>query len=433
MPLRDRIAGLMPRARDDLSELVAFGPDHAPGSRNTARWVLNRFLELGFRDSRVEDLPDGSQAVVGSRPAGPDAPTVLLHADHAVAAVPDDAVWRTPPFRLTEVHGRWYGRGAAGGRGNILMHLTALRALGEDLPVHLKVVVGGAGLAKFVPEHPDLFRADAVLVGVDGNAGVGRPAVTVSLRGVVELVVSVRALAEGRRAGAFSGAAPDALAALVSMLASLRDARGETTVHGLPHNQVWLGEPYPADRFRLDAAVPEGVDLLGDGLVADALWARPALTVLGIDCPADDTAIAPAATAHLALHVPPGLDAELAHTALVDHLHDVAPWGVRVTTRTRRVDRPYRSTVDGSAHRTVAAAMREVYGTPMTTSGQGDPLPLCTTLTAVHPDAELVLLGVGEPSSRVHAPNESLDPGELAAMSQVEARFLQRFARDGPR
>lgn len=42
----------------------------------------------------------------------------------------------------------------------------------------------------------------------------------------------------------FGGPAPDALAALVSMLASLRDGRGNTTVAGLDNTQTWRGEPY---------------------------------------------------------------------------------------------------------------------------------------------------------------------------------------------
>src|SRR6185369_3616059 len=153
------------------------------------------------------------------------------------------------------------------------MHLTALRALGDDLPVHLKLVVEGSeeqgtgGLEAFVPDHADLLRADAIVVADTGNAGVGHPAVTSSLRGNVNVVITVEALASELHSGIFGGAAPDALAALVAMLATLRDERGNTTVHGLRGAEVWTGAPYPPEQFRRDASVLDGVSLLGDGTV----------------------------------------------------------------------------------------------------------------------------------------------------------------------
>jgi len=296
--LRARVGALMPQAREELSELVAI-PSVAdarlsPPSEcaRAARWVADRFAGVGFHDVDLVETPDGSAAVVGSRPSGnPDAPTVLLYAHYDVQPPLDEAAWRTPPFRLTEVDGRWYGRGAADCKGNVLMHLTALRALGVDVPVDLKLVVEGSeeqgtgGLEAFVRSHADALQADAIVIADTGNAAVGRPGVTVSLRGNVDVVVTVEALVAGVHSGIFGGAAPDALAALVAMLATLRDARGNTTVHGLPSTGVWAGEPYPPDRFRLDAGVLDGVSLLGEGTVADMLWARPALTIIGIDCP----------------------------------------------------------------------------------------------------------------------------------------------------
>ena len=45
------------------------------------------------------------------------------------------------------------------------------------------------------------------------------------------------------------------------------------------------GWKYPADQFRKDANVLDGVKLMGDGKVADLLWARPSVTVLRIDVP----------------------------------------------------------------------------------------------------------------------------------------------------
>src|ERR687890_467576 len=205
--LRARVAVLMPTARQELSELVAipsvadprlFPPEEC---LRAAQWVADRFAGVGFADARLVETPDGSSAVIGSRPCGdPDAPTVLLYAHYDVQPPLDETAWRTPPFELTEVGGRWFGRGAADCKGNIVMHLAALRALGDDVPVNLKLVVEGSeeqgtgGLEDFVPRNADLLRADAILVCDTGNAAVGVPAVTVSLRGLVNVVVTVRAL-----------------------------------------------------------------------------------------------------------------------------------------------------------------------------------------------------------------------------------------------
>ncbi|GAA2205337.1 dipeptidase [Nonomuraea monospora] len=442
--LRSRVQELMPAARDELAELVAIrsvaDPRQFPPEEceRAARWVLGRFSALGFADAFLAETADGSQAVVGSRPcADPYAPTVLLYAHYDVQPPLAESEWRTPPFTLTEVDGRWYGRGAADCKGNILMHLLALRALGDDVPVNLKLVVEGSeeqgtgGLETFVQNHPDLLRADAILICDTGNAAVGRPATTVTLRGLVTVVVTVEALASEVHSGMFGGAAPDALAALVAVLASLRDERGNTTVTGLDSTQLWTGEPYPPEQFRGDAGVLDDVVLLGDGSVADMVWARPTVTVLGIDCPpvvGSAAAIVPRAAARLNLRVPPGMNVEEARDALVAHLHAAAPWGVRVATRTEAMGRPFMAGLDGPAYKAIGWAMEEAYGSPMALLGQGGSIPLCNVLAETYPAAELILMGVEEPRTLMHAPNESVDPAELASMALTEALFLCRYA-----
>ncbi|KAE8765043.1 dipeptidase [Georgenia thermotolerans] len=443
--LSARVTDLMPLARDELAELVALrsvaDPRQSPPEEceKAARWVADRFVGVGFGDAHLEQTADGSQAVVGSRPcADRGAPTVLLYAHYDVQPALDERAWHTPPFQLTTVGGRWYGRGAADCKGNIVMHLAALRALGADIPVNLKLVVEGSeeqgtgGLEAFVPTHADLLRADAILVCDTGNAAVGSPAVTVSLRGMVNVVVTVEALATELHSGMFGGAAPDALAALIAMLASLRDARGNTTVAGLDGTRGWSGAPYPPEQFRQDAGVLEGVELLGDGTVSDMLWARPSVTVLGIDCPpvlGSAAAISPRAAARLNLRIPPGLAPDAARASLADHLHAAAPWGVRVTVETEATGSPFQAAVDGPAYRAIAEAMREAFGKPMSTLGQGGSIPLCNVFAATYPDAELILMGVEEPQALIHAPNESVDPREIAAMAHSEALFLQLYPR----
>jgi len=442
MDLRERVAGLMGRVRPELAELVAIrsvaDPRQFPPEEcaRAARWVRDAFAGVGFSDAWLAEMPDGSQTVLGSRQCTDrDAATVLLYAHYDVQPPLNEAKWRTPPFELTEVGGRWYGRGSADCKGNILAHLTALRALGDEVPVNLKLVVEGSeettgALEGFVPGHADLLRADAILVCDAGNAAVGQPAVTVSLRGAVDVIVGVEALASEVHSGVFGGAAPDALAALVAMLATLRDARGNTTITGLDNTQVWQGAPYPAETFRADAGVLEGVSLLGDGTVPDMVWSRPAVTIVGIDCPpvvGSAPAITPRAAARLNLRVPPGTPAGTAAAALVSHLHAVTPWGVHVQADIEAPGSPFQAQTGGPAYQAVAAAMHEAYGRPMVTLGDGGSIPLCNVLADTYPDAELILMGVEEPLALIHAPNESVDPAEIAAMALTEALFLQRY------
>ena len=75
--------------------------------------------------------------------------------------------------------------------------------------------------------EPSLFAADVMLIADSGNIELGTPTVTTSLRGTGSVLVTVRTLAGPVHSGMYGGAAPDALAALISMLATLRDAEGD--------------------------------------------------------------------------------------------------------------------------------------------------------------------------------------------------------------
>ncbi len=444
--LAARVAALMPRAKRDLAELVAIpsvaDPRQYPAEecRKAAEWVARAFTEAGLRDVKLAPTPDGSHAVIGRRPAPPGAPTVLLYCHYDVQPPLDDQAWTTPPFELTERDGRWYGRGSADCKGNIVMHLTALRALGEDIPVGLTFVAEGSeeqgtgGLEAYVPEHAEELRADALLVCDTGNAAVGVPTATTTLRGLANLVVTVESLRGDVHSGMFGGPAPDALAALIRILDSLRDKDGGTRVQGLDCDGTWSGAGYDEQQFRTDAGVLDGVELTGSGSVADRLWARPAVTVLGIDCApvvGSAAAIPARARARVSLRVPPDMDAKAAREALTAHLKEAAPWGVHVQVETESSGSPFRAATDGPAYAALDRAMREVYGKPMAFLGQGGSIPLCNVLAQTYPDAEIVLMGVEEPLCAIHAPNESVDPSEIEHMALVEARFLRHYAKRG--
>jgi acetylornithine deacetylase/succinyl-diaminopimelate desuccinylase-like protein len=215
------------------------------------------------------------------------------------------------------------------------------------------------------------------------------------------------------------------------MLATLHDGRGNATVQGLDNHQTWAGAACSPAAFRADAGVLDGVDLLG-GDVADMIWARPSVTVLGIDCPpvaGSIGAIQPAARARVSLRVPPGSDPTRAQDALVDHLRAAAPWHVQVELQRDFAGAPFTGSVDGPAFRAMTDAMRAVYGRDVSLQGDGGSIPLCNVFQETFPDAEIMLLGVEEPLCLIHGPNESVDPTEIENMALVEARFLTDCAR----
>ncbi|MEU4266699.1 dipeptidase [Streptomyces sp. NPDC026092] len=446
--LRAQVRALMPRAKEDLTALVSMrsvaDPRQFPPEEcaKAADFLVHAFTDAGLQDMRRVTTPDGTDAVVGHAPGPEGSPTVLLYCHYDVQPPLDDGAWTTPPFELTERDGRWYGRGTADCKGNIAMHLTALRALqagsgGRGFPVSLKFVAEGSeeqgtgGLERLVPMRPELFAADCLLICDTGNFALGLPTATTSLRGLANVVVTVSTLKGAMHSGMFGGPAPDALAALVRILDSLRDERGATAIKGLAGDGVWDGVAYPVDQFRTDVGALDGVALLGSGSVADELWARPAVTVLGIDCPpvvGSSAAVQAKVRARVSLRVPPGLDADVALRALTDHLTSAAPWSVRVEVEAEGTGQPFRARTDGPAYRALGAAMREAYGTDMVQSGQGGSIPLCNVLAGQFPDAEIALIGVEEPGCLIHAPNESVDPGEIEHMALAEALFLRTYA-----
>ncbi|MEU9860081.1 dipeptidase [Streptomyces sp. NPDC047971] len=446
-PIAETVAELMPRAKAELAELVAFESvaDEAVAPRSeceaAANWVADALRAEAFQDVALLDTPDGSQSVYGVLPGPVGAPTVLLYAHYDVQPKLDESAWVTPPFELTERDGRWYGRGAADCKGGFIMHLLALRALKANggVPVTVKMIVEGSeeqgtgGLERYAEAHPELLASDAIVIGDTGNFRLGLPTVTATLRGMTMIRVQIDTLEGNLHSGMFGGAAPDALAALIRVLDTLRAEDGSTVIDGLPADAVWEGLQYPEDDFRADAKVLAGVGLPGDGTVADRLWARPAVTVIGIDChpvAGATPSIPSTARAQISLRVPPGQDAAEATKLLYAHIEKRVPWNARVSFEQVGQGQAFRADVSSPAYVSMAEAMRIAYpGQEMQTSGMGGSIPLCNTLASLYPEAEILLIGLSEPEAQIHAVNESVSPEELERLSVAEAHFLLNYAR----
>ena len=143
-------------------------------------------------------------------------------------------------------------------------------------------------------------------------------------------------------------------------------------------------------------------------------------------------AIQARAAAKLNVRVPPGEDPAQLRDALIAHLHAVAPWGVRVEAEGGELGHPFMSDTASPSFQLLARSLTEAYdGVETVSAGQGGSIPLTTTLAGINPEADIMLLGVPDPESRIHSTNESVHPEEIRRIALGEALFLSRLGRAG--
>ncbi|GGL02600.1 dipeptidase [Mangrovihabitans endophyticus] len=438
--LRAAIAREMPGVRADLERLVripgiAFdGFDHAHVERS-AEAVAELLRGCGLAVQIVRG--DGQPAVIGRRPAPPGAPTVLLYAHHDVQPVGDPALWHSEPFEPVERAGRLYGRGAADDKAGVMAHVAALRAFGDDLPVGVVVFVegeeeyGSDSLDGIIEAHRDELRSDVIVIADSGNWDIGVPALTTSLRGLVNCFVEVRTLDSPVHSGMVGGPVPDALTVLARLIATLHDENGDVAVDGLV-GRGGATVDYPEDRFRREAGMLDGVRLIGAGTITDRVWTKPAVAVLGIDAPptaAAPNAVVPSGRAKLSVRLAPGDDPTSAYAALRAHLEKHVPWGARIEVTLESGGAPCVIDATGPAYDAARAAFRDAWdGVPPVDMGVGGSIPFIATFQELFPDAAILVTGVEDPYSAAHGPNESLHLGEFARVCLAEALLLRNVA-----
>ncbi|MEW2379805.1 dipeptidase [Micromonospora sp. NPDC047812] len=433
----------LPGVRADLERLVripgiAFeGFDHSHVERS-AEAVAELLRGCGLD---VEIVRSGGQpAVIGRKAAPPGAPTVLLYAHHDVQPVGDLTLWESDPFEPVERDGRLYGRGAADDKAGIMAHVAALRAYGDALPVGVVLFIegeeeyGSDSLERLLAAHRDEIASDVIVIADSANWDIGVPALTTSLRGIVNCFVEVRTLDHAVHSGMFGGAVPDALTALARLLATLHTDAGDVAVDGLVGREG-ASVDYPEDRFRAEAGLAEGVGLIGTGRITDRLWTKPALAVLGIDAPATaeaPNALVPAARAKLSVRLAPGDDPKRAYAALRAHLEKHAPWGARVSVTFEHDGDPCVIDASGPMFDAARSAFRTAWdGTDPVDLGIGGSIPFIATFQEMFPRAAILVTGVEDPQARAHGPNESLHLGEFARVCLAEALLLKKVAEAG--
>lgn len=437
------------RRISDLTKLVAIpsiaweglDPAHVEAS---AHAVADLLREAGLEDVQLlnavaEDGTQGRTAVVARRAAAPGMPTVLMYAHHDVQPIGDEAEWDTPPFEATRRGDRLFGRGAADDKAGIMVHIGALRAITEATEaqglgltyfIEGEEEAGSPSFRAFLEKYQELLRADVIVVADSGNWKIGVPALTTSLRGMTAGEFEVRVLDHAVHSGMYGGPVLDAPTLAARLVATLHDAEGNVAVKGLLQQEVSEVE-YPEDALREDAGILDSFRLAGSGPIADRLWNKPAISLIGLDITSvalSSNTIAPVCRGKISVRVAPGQDPQEAARALEEHFAAQDLLGAQVSYRTTEAGASFRSDLSGSAAQAELWALENAWGTPPVSMGIGGSIPFIADLTELFPSAQILITGVEDPDSRAHSANESLHLGDFNCAVLAEALLLVRLA-----
>jgi acetylornithine deacetylase/succinyl-diaminopimelate desuccinylase-like protein len=444
------VASLLPELKSDLARLISvpsvsaagFPEETHPPLLEAHEQIVALLRDAGVQSLASLDLPDTAPVVTGEIPGPEGAPTVLLYGHYDVVPAGDESKWTSAPFEASERDGAIYGRGSADSKSNVIAHVGALRAWDGRPPVGIKLVIEGqeevgSALNGYPQSHPELFRADAMVIADMGSVRPGSPTLTIALRGTAMATIEVRTLTGPKHSGQYGGAAPDALIVLLHALATLHDEHGDVAVEGL-RRESWLGDSYSEDEFRELAEVLPGLPLIGSGDLGSRVWSGPAITVTGIDVPSVEhavNAVSSAARAKVNLRVHPEQEAVEAQAALLHHLEQVRPFGIGLEVEPGETGNGFAAATSGPAYAAARTAMTTAWGSSPAHAASGGSIPLVMALHEAVPEAEILLLGTTDGYSNIHAPNERvlLDEFEKAVVAEAElfAHFGQQHM--GPR
>jgi len=427
---------------------ISSDPEATPRVTALAEVLRVDLAELGLSRARVLALPESLPCVAAEwMNAVPGAPTVLVYGHFDVQPVKGEA-WSTEPHALVRKGDRLYGRGSADDMGGWLSHLVAIEAWLKEagsLPCNLKILlegeeeIGSPNLERYMDAFPDAFDSDAMVLTDCENPGVDIPGLTVSLRGLLEVEVSVTSARSDVHSGLWGNVAPDPATTLIALLARLVDEDGRLRLARRTIDPAWLASsrevPLNAEVIRTGARLLDGVDPLPDRDLTPAAWAwrEPAVTVLSTTFPAPGTeknAIRKSASAKLSLRIAPGQTAPELFEAVERELRRDVPGGLAVTlTSLPGAAASWDYVAAGPAFDAADRAYELAWGRAPLRIGLGGSIPFVALFGDRFSRLPLILNGVIDPATGAHGPDESMHVGVYTRTVKANVHLYAELAR----
>jgi acetylornithine deacetylase/succinyl-diaminopimelate desuccinylase-like protein len=440
------------RLLDELKDFiripsVSTDPDRKADVERAAQFVAAALRDTGMEN--IEIIPTaGHPLIYADWLHAPGKPTVLMYGHYDVQPPDPLELWESPPFEPAERNGNLYARGAVDDKGQMYMHikaLEALRAVNGTLPCNIKVLVegeeevGGASIAKYVPQNKEKLKADVALVSDTALYSEGMPTLCIGLRGLVYTEVEATGPARDLHSGLYGGAAPNAVYGLIELLAKAKDGQGRICIPGIYDDvrepakeeiESWKSLPFDEKEFLAKEVGASRLTGEPDRMVLERVWSRPTMEVHGIaggfTGAGAKTVIPAKATAKVSFRLVPDQEPEKVVAAFRKWIAEKAPAGIQVEVK---VLSSAPSTVVNPKHPAIDVAGKvfaEMLGRPTVFIRSGGSIPIVGEF-AKHLGIPTILMGFGLPDDGLHSPNEKFKIANYYTGIMTVAHFLEQY------
>ncbi|WP_310550827.1 dipeptidase [Paenibacillus glufosinatiresistens] len=419
--------------------------EHKADIRRAADWLMGALERAGLEHIELHPT-SGHPVVYADYLHAPGKPTLLIYGHYDVQPVDPLNLWTTPPFEPDIRDGKLYARGATDDKGQVFLHIKALEAFLKQegaLPVNVKLCIegeeeiGSPHLTAFLEANRDKLAADAVVVSDTALLERGRPAICTGLRGLASMEVTVSTANTDLHSGSYGGGVPNALHAIVSLLATLHDDKGRVAVDGFYEGVPELS-PLMREEFAKQGVNEEQIrESLGLGALygeegysfVERIGARPTLELNGVyggfQGEGSKTVIPKEAHAKITCRLVGEQNPQHVLDAIEKHLKANIQTGAEVAVKQMEKATAFNIDPSNEFLQIAADAYGKVYGTRALFTKDGGSIPIMASFSRVL-QAPVVLMGFGLGDENLHAPDEhfnleNFDKGLLTLVEFIRA------------
>jgi acetylornithine deacetylase/succinyl-diaminopimelate desuccinylase-like protein len=436
----------------DLLRIPSISTD-ASCKKDTAKaanWIRDRLKEAGCKKVKVYKTP-GHPIVYGEWLGAPGKPTVLVYGHYDVQPVDPLELWNTPPFEPTIRGEKVYARGASDDKGQVIIHVNALEAhlkTTGTCPVNMKFLIegeeeiGSPNLDPFIKANKKLLNCDSVVVSDTAMFDKGIPSICYGLRGLAYFQIDLYGTNSDLHSGTYGGSVVNPANALVTMLASLKDANGKIKIGGFydkvqrlrpTERKAFASLPHTDTKYKKQLGAP---DLFGEKgyTTLERVWARPSLDINGIwsgfTGEGAKTVIPAEAHAKISMRLVPDQTPREIGRKVLRHLKAIAPKSVKITVTPLHGGDAWLADTDHPALKAAGNAMKSAFGRKPVFVREGGSIPVVGTF-ADELKVPCILLGVGLNSDNIHAPNEKMDLDQFYRGNEAAVLLLSELGGEG--